>query len=536
MFKVLTRSPADKTFWIADATLVGISRVLFRHAGRLGDAAPAWCGLGPDFHRPLGAELLHVLLRDPLALAAVLKDIAPDGASLFPANAADVIGVLQSRLTDGFLGSLEQSPETTPLGRLHPVRHRPDNRTVEQTDQPFPERLLVQRVFLTALLTRLWLRSENPGMLRLGDLAVAFHLASEDPDDRGPSLPEKIPDSLGGALAIVRTVWQIVGCLPEQDFELFWVQIVRHDWPEIWEFLLEKALSLPETRTFIERAVSEKNRRKVVDSLAVVWRWQSWWQTITGARELFLTALAAFRDFLALPVRMAEVLETLKLDALADFAAGAAHEINNPLAVIGGHAQLLLRDAKDPDTRRTLAMILAQVQRAHEMIADTRLFARPPHPRPAPVNVIELLETAVAELNPLAQEKGVHLVLAVGPQAEGPVVHADRNQLLIALEAVGKNAIEAAGNGGEVRFGWVNAPEEVVIEIADNGRGIPEEHRPHIFNPFYSARQAGRGLGMGLPKAWRIVRQHGGRIEVLSPPGGGAVFRIHLPSGNELAD
>ena len=536
MFKVLTRSPADKTFWVADATLVGISRVLFRHVGRLADAAPAWRELRSDFYQPLGTELLHVLLRDPFALAAVLSDAAFERESLLQANPADVFHILESHFTDGFLRSSEESLQTTPFSRIHPVRYRPDYRSVEQLDQRFPEQLLVQRVFLTALLTKLWLRSENPRLLRLGDLAVAFLLASDETDREVPIFPGNIPDSLAGALSIVGTVWRIVCCLPELDFELFWAQLVRHDWPEIWEFLLEKALALPETRTFIDRAGSEKTQRKVFDSVTLVWRWQSWWQTITGARELFLTALAIFRNFLALPVRLAEMLETLKLDALADFAAGAAHEINNPLAVIGGHAQLLLRDAKDPDTQRTLAMILAQVQRAHEMIADTRLFARPPLPRPAPVNVSELVQTAMNELSALAQEKGVRLVWTTASPSEEAVVNADRNQMLIALEAIGKNALEAAGNGGEVRFGWVNTPGEVIIEIADTGPGIPEEHRPHIFHPFYSARQAGRGLGMGLPKAWRIVRQHGGRIEVLSPPHGGAIFRIHLPRVNELAD
>jgi signal transduction histidine kinase len=373
-------------------------------------------------------------------------------------------------------------------------------------------------------------------MLHLGDLALAFHLTSDEPEENDPTVPDKIPDSLGDVLSIVRTVWRIVTCVTELNFPFFWAQLARHDWPEIWEFLLEKAIALPETRTFIRRAVREKTRRKVHEATVVLLRWQSWWQTISGACELYLTALHILRKSLALPGRLAEALETLKLDALADFAAGAAHEINNPLAVIGGHAQLLLRDAKDPDTRRTLAMILAQVQRAHEMIADTRLFARPPRPQPSPLNVSELVKTAIAELTPLAQEKGVRLVLTVGSQSEQAVLNADRNQLLIALEAIAKNAIEACGNGGVVRFGWANTSAEVVIEIADTGPGISEEHRPHIFNPFYSARQAGRGLGMGLPKAWRIVRQHGGRIEVLSPPSGGALFRIHLPCLSEMAE
>ena len=93
-----------------------------------------------------------------------------------------------------------------------------------------------------------------------------------------------------------------------------------------------------------------------------------------------------------------------------------------------------------------------------------------------------------------------------------------------------KNSLEAIGHGGrvEIRLG-ING-DHVEIQLLDDGPGILPEQKRHLFDPFYSARQAGRGLGLGLSKCWRIVTNHGGRIDVSSEPDQGAVFTITLPS------
>src|SRR5271156_3554646 len=100
-----------------------------------------------------------------------------------------------------------------------------------------------------------------------------------------------------------------------------------------------------------------------------------------------------------------DVLEAEKLASLAEFAAGAGHEINNPLAVIAGRAQLLARDEADPERRRELVLIRTQALRVHEMIADLMLFARPPEPRFECCDVSRLLDELVAELRPQAAER-----------------------------------------------------------------------------------------------------------------------------------
>jgi len=221
------------------------------------------------------------------------------------------------------------------------------------------------------------------------------------------------------------------------------------------------------------------------------------------------------------------VLEVEKLEAMAEFAAGAGHEINNPLTVISGRAQLLLREETNPERQRALALISAQAMRVYEMIADMMLFARPPRPELQPVELIKLVDDIRADFLPRA----AHQETAISRTGEaGPIViQADPVQLSVALRAMCQNALEALGSGGHVEIGIQTSGGDVEIRIGDDGPGIRPEERRHIFDPFYSARQAGRGLGLGLSKAWRIITRHGGRIDVASQPDHGATFTITLP-------
>ena len=205
-------------------------------------------------------------------------------------------------------------------------------------------------------------------------------------------------------------------------------------------------------------------------------------------------------------------LEQQKLDALAEFAAGVGHEINNPLAIIGGRAGLLLREIENPEHRRQLGVIVAQVKRAYEMIADIRFFARPPQPEPITFNLTFELEKLVAEQMPLMEESGVTFH-AIIDSAGDPLVNTDPVLLHIAVNVLCNNAREATQcTKGTVWLSLRRTESVWEILVKDNGPGISEEIRPLIFDPYYSGRQAGRGLGFGLPKAWRIMQLLGGTI------------------------
>jgi hypothetical protein len=249
---------------------------------------------------------------------------------------------------------------------------------------------------------------------------------------------------------------------------------------------------------------------------------QTW--LLPPAQPGMLTHLAAkLARLRKLSGEFERALEREKLESLKELAQGAGHEINNPLANISARAQTLLRSERDPDRRRMLASINAQAFRAHEMIADMMLFARPPQPKFEDFDLAALLRELAAELQPQAELQHTELALVM--------LSADKLQIAVAARAVCANALEALVAGGAVVIALAeSAPLDGTVQftVSDNGPGISTEVRRHLFDPFYSGREAGRGLGFGLAKCWRIVTMHGGRIEVDSPAGVGSRFTIVL--------
>jgi len=240
-------------------------------------------------------------------------------------------------------------------------------------------------------------------------------------------------------------------------------------------------------------------------------------------------------------------LQALKLSALAEFAAGAGHEINNPLAVISGQAQFLLRrlelvdgPAEEIDNpaeylanlRQQLApslqKIVGQTQRIHSILTDLMQFARPASPRTQAVDVAALIHEAAAEVDALAQERGIRLVCA-GPELP-LTVQGDPGQLRTSLAALLRNAVEAAPTGG-----WAGVRVEqadhhrLVFAVEDSGPGPGPLAYEHLFDPFFSGRTAGRGRGMGLPTAWRLARQQDGDVRFDGTHDGITRFSLVIP-------
>lgn len=224
-------------------------------------------------------------------------------------------------------------------------------------------------------------------------------------------------------------------------------------------------------------------------------------------------------------------LEFEKLESLKELAYGASHEINNPLANIAARAQTLLEGEEDAERARKLSAIHRQAMRAHEMISDLMLFARPPKLDKKLLDLRPLVQRIVEEQLELAEEHDIRLTCEIG---DPPIdALADDTQIGVALSALIKNSLEAVSDGGDV---WVTvrkieAGSEWFAEICvrDNGPGISDAVRQHMFDPFFSGREAGRGLGFGLSKCWRIVTDHGGQVVVNCPAAGGAEISILLP-------
>jgi hypothetical protein len=221
------------------------------------------------------------------------------------------------------------------------------------------------------------------------------------------------------------------------------------------------------------------------------------------------------------------LLENRKLDAMKELAYGASHEINNPLANIAARAQTLLRDEKDAQRRQSLVAIHKQALRAHEMISDLMLFARPPELIREKLDVNGLIERVTTEFSDACQLRAVKLITDLPEKSVE--IEADAEQLAVALGALCANGLEAIGTSGTITITLQHespgkatrsdrddpgSQEYVVIEVMDDGPGLSEQACRHLFDPFYSGREAGRGLGFGLSKCWRIITEHGGTVSV----------------------
>jgi len=246
---------------------------------------------------------------------------------------------------------------------------------------------------------------------------------------------------------------------------------------------------------------------------------------------LLADAVERMREHERLSGRFDESLKAARLEAARELAYGAGHEINNPLANIATRAQSLLLEERDPERRRRLATIVDQSFRARDMIGGLMLFARPPKPMVEPMDVGGIIAAVGEAVRSQAEARGISL--EVSPPATATAVLVDRGQIEEALRAVVTNAIEAVAGGGKVGLvaalvdepaGWCE------ITVADEGCGMDDATVRRAFDPFFSGREAGRGAGLGLSKAWRFIEANGGTVAIASRPGAGTTVSVRLPT------
>ncbi|QDT25978.1 sensor histidine kinase [Gimesia panareensis] len=224
-----------------------------------------------------------------------------------------------------------------------------------------------------------------------------------------------------------------------------------------------------------------------------------------------------------------------KLEAMAEFAAGAGHEINNPVATIVGRVQMLLKSETDPERRQALATIGGQAYRVRDMIGDAMLFARPPAPRPELLSFSTTMQEVMDSLQEEVSQAGVQVVVDA---ADALTVLADEVQWKVVLSNLLLNSLHAMEPGGKLQVrasqSEIESGRILHLQIIDDGAGLSEEERVHLFDPFYSARQAGRGLGFGLSKCWRIATQHGATIAVEPNRQRGVTFHLYWPAESPI--
>ena len=194
-------------------------------------------------------------------------------------------------------------------------------------------------------------------------------------------------------------------------------------------------------------------------------------------------------------------------------------------------------DESDLKRKHRLAVIYEQAMRAHEMISDMMLFAHPPKPNRAAVDLKQIVEAVVSELEP--KLSAAKIVCKVNATMEsGPILFLDATQVAEAIKALLVNSIEAIGATGHINVEIASNIQGAFLSVSDDGPGIDDSISDNIFDPFFSGREAGRGLGFGLSKAWRIFQLHGASLRRKKSGKGGASFEVNFPaaeSGNVVS-
>jgi signal transduction histidine kinase len=217
--------------------------------------------------------------------------------------------------------------------------------------------------------------------------------------------------------------------------------------------------------------------------------------------------------------RYAEMLETDKRRAIYHFSYGLSHELNNPLANITTRAGVLLQSVSGSDQRQMLEAIIDNAARGSEMLGDLMLIARPPELKTQPTDLGELRIEIERRCQLWAGQ--YDLTVDIDWRLSAGTLLLDQSMLLEIFWALLRNSIEASV-GGQTIFLCVEHREAMLrFQLRDQGPGLSPEAIQFAFDPFYSGREAGRGLGMGLPKAKRLAEIHGGSVQIANYPAGG---------------
>jgi signal transduction histidine kinase len=228
-----------------------------------------------------------------------------------------------------------------------------------------------------------------------------------------------------------------------------------------------------------------------------------------------------------------------RLSSLGLLTAGLAHEIRNPLVAIRTFTQLLPERYDDPEFREGFqGLALKEVDRICGLITDLLSFARPSKPNVAPVDVSEVVDNIARILESQAKEKGIAIERKFGENL--PKAWIDREQMKQVFMNLILNAIQAMKGPGTVTLisravsknGTQPAAEFVQVEVKDTGIGIPEANLQHIFDPFFTSKDEGSGLGLAV--SYQIVQEHGGFVTVESTVGAGTSFFVHVPVGKPM--
>ena len=229
-----------------------------------------------------------------------------------------------------------------------------------------------------------------------------------------------------------------------------------------------------------------------------------------------------------------QITQTEKLTSLGLLAAGVAHEVNTPLAVISNYIQMLAKQMPEGDPRQSIIdKIVKQTFRASEIVNNLLNFSRTGAAEATSVDVNRVVEETLSLVAHPLKTAQIQVVKELGNSL--PPVHGSSNKLQQVFLNLFLNARDAMPGGGmlEVRTSAQNGSVEV--EVADTGAGIAREDINRIFDPFFTTKSNGRGTGLGLSVSYGIIKEHAGKIDVRSTPGKGTSFHVEFPAARKAA-
>ncbi len=231
----------------------------------------------------------------------------------------------------------------------------------------------------------------------------------------------------------------------------------------------------------------------------------------------------------------AQIAQSEKLSALGKLTSGVAHELNNPLGTILGSAELLTMAPVDGAAAHKVDAIRREAQRCRKVVEALLHFVNQTPPEKKPLDVNAAIDTVLTLLEGALRTDGLQVILERDPDL--PPVVGDTHLLQQVFYNIVNNARHAVAEAGRTRgritIRTARRDDRVAIEVADSGPGIPEDCLTRIFDPFFSTKGVGKGTGLGLTLAYSTIRQHGGTLRAVSPPGEGATFVMELPAAPE---
>ncbi|HAK89351.1 MAG: hypothetical protein A2X55_10560 [Nitrospirae bacterium GWB2_47_37] len=218
-----------------------------------------------------------------------------------------------------------------------------------------------------------------------------------------------------------------------------------------------------------------------------------------------------------------------RLAAVGKFAAGIAHEINNPIGNVIGIAKLMGKNYVDNDAREDIETIIKNADRCARITKDLLSYSRQSPPRKEPVSLGALIDDAINTVKHQIRSDNIEITkrLCVNPAA----LSADPLQISQVLNNILLNAAQSIKGSGSIKIETLAAGDTAEVVITDTGCGMDEDIKDRIFDPFFTTKAVGEGTGLGLAISYGIVRNHGGEIFVESEKGRGSAFRIKLPIG-----